>query len=194
MKQYLNEMNNSKSPDFPASTCVDMCTQIATGMAYLVRMRYIHRDLAARNCVTFAGNRVKVAFLSLCEDTYTQDYYLLNGIPVPLRWLSPEAILHEKYSEKSDVWSFAVVMWEIFTLGRQPYDEYNDQTVADGVCKDLRLPKPVSCPYDVYALMVRCWNVDVQKRPCFDELATVLADVKIKEGEEFAVIANGNPK
>ena len=162
---------------------LEMCFSIASGMEYLIKLRYIHRDLAARNCIVYSNNNVKVSFLSLCEDTYSNDYHLLNGVPVPLRWLSPEAIQAENYSEKSDVWSFGVTMWELFSAGeQQPYGEFDNEKVLEGICKDLRLAKPGDCPQSAYEVMQKCWIVDTSKRPSFEELTSLIADINI-DGE-----------
>ena len=160
-----------------------MSYSIASGMEYLIKLRYIHRDLAARNCIVYPDSNVKVSFLSLCEDTHSSDYHLLNGIPVPLRWLSPEAIQAENYSEKSDVWSFGVTMWEIFSRGQQPFSDFKDEEVLEKVCKDLRLPKPLQCPQLVYEVMQKCWIVDTAKRPSFEELTSLIAEVNLDADE-----------
>ena len=162
--------------------CGNMALDIAQGMEYLVSLRYIHRDLSARNCIAITNQKVKISFLSLCEDTFKDDYYLLNDIPVPLRWLSPEAITDESYSEKSDVWSFGITLWEVFSGGQKPYLDYDNEQVRDGVCQDLRLPLLEKCPLQVYELMKKCWIVDTNERPSFHELVREMSE-SFKSGE-----------
>jgi len=172
LKQYLRSMEKQRDA-LSVDARTHMCSQIANGMAYLISLRYIHRDLAARNCIA-QPNRVKISFLSLCEDTYHNDYHLLHDVPVPLRWLSPEAIQQELYSEKSDIWSFGVVCWEVFSMGEAPYSEMSNEAVLKGVTQSLRLKQPVDCPPNVYNLMMRCWQEDYHQRPEFEEVAHTL--------------------
>ena len=122
---------------------------------------------------------IKVAFLSICEDTYAMDYYMLNGASVPLRWLSPEAVEDEDYSDKSDVWAFAVTAWEVYSPGQQPYSEMQDEEVLKGIRKDLRLPRPSGCSMEVYKILETCWAADPEARPKFDELVSAFASVQV---------------
>jgi len=177
LKQHL--MNSTRT--FTSQEYLNMAYSIASGMEYLVRLRYIHRDLSTRNCIVMNENNIKISFLSLCEDVYKDDYYLLNNIPVPLRWLSPEAILNEAYSEKSDVWSFGVTIWEIFSAGKRPYVEYDNEKVRDGVCKDLRLPALAGCPPVVYDIMKRCWNHIAGERPSFKDIVLLINEINLEK-------------
>lgn len=174
LKEYLQS-----KPDLTPTERLNISFGVASGMEYLIKQRYVHRDLAARNCVVFPNNGVKVSFLSLCEDVYSDDYYLLNDIPVPLRWLSPEAIKSGHYSEKSDVWSFGVTMWEIFSGGKKPYADLDNKEVQESVCSDVRLPTLVECPKHVTAVMERCWLVDISQRPTFEELTCAIAEINL---------------
>lgn len=173
MKQYLKS-----NKDLDTSQRLQMCLCIVNGMDYLVKQGYIHRDLAARNCVVKSNKDVMISFFSLCEDVYQEDYYNIHGIPVPLRWLSPEAIESEAYSEKSDVWSFGVTVWEVFASGEQPYSGHNDEHVHKNILADLRLSIPSGCPQSVFEILEKCWVSDADKRPTFSELASMFADVE----------------
>lgn len=175
MKQYLR---NNKDLDVTDRLGMSLC--VVNGMDYLIKQGYIHRYLAARNCVVKSNNSVMVSFLSLCEDSYREDYYNIHEIPVPLRWLSPEAIQSEAYSEKSDVWSFGVTVWEVFASGEQPYSGHDDKYVHKNVGTDLRLSAPSGCPDAVFTIMERCWASDVNERPSFSDLAVMVTNVEIK--------------
>jgi len=169
----------NKNKNLEISDLLGMSICIANGMDYLVKQQYMHRDLAARNCVVRSNKSVMVSFLSLCEDTYKDDYYSLNDVPVPLRWLSPEAIQEESYSVKSDVWSFGITIWEVFSLGEKPYSSLDNEAVLKGVCADLRLTKPDNCPDSVYGILEKCWNATSSERPIFADLKTLLSDAKV---------------
>ena len=174
MKEYLLQKT-----ELTQSDRLNMCTCVVKGMDYLVKQGYIHRDLAARNCVVKSDKSVLISFFSLCEDIYKDDYYNLNDIPVPLRWLSPEAIQSEEYSEKSDVWSFGVTMWEIFSCGAQPYADHDNEYVHKHLCTDLKLEIPDGCSKPVYEIMDKCWYADVNRRPTFSELSNMVTDVEV---------------
>lgn len=176
LKSYLT---NTKDLDVSDRLGMGIC--VAKGMDYLIKQHYMHRDLAARNCVVRSNKSVLITFLSLCEDTYKDDYYTLNDAPVPLRWLSPEAIQEENYSEKSDVWSFGVTIWEIFSGGENPYSSFDNDAVLKGVCMDLRLTKPTGCPNSIYSIMESCWNVNPDERPNFSDLKTLVSEASVDE-------------
>ena len=167
--------------DLTDTARLKMAACMASGMEYLIQLHYIHRDLACRNCIPYPDHSVKVSFLSICEDLYHDDYYLLNNIPVPLRWLSPEAIQSEAYSEKSDVWSFGVTVWEMFSHGATPYGDVRNDKVVQGVCKELRLTQPAGCPLAVYEVMQQCWLTDVNARPTFLQLTNMLNDINLPQ-------------
>lgn len=177
LSAYLKENN-----DLDFNDRLGMSMSVVNGMDYLVRQHYIHRDLAARNCLVRPNKSVVISFLSLCEDTHKEDYHMLNGVPVPLRWLSPESMNEEKYTEKSDVWSFGVTVWEIFTGGDRPrpYNAFSDEDVLNGVPLDLRLTKPKVCPEELFYIVSECWDNSPDARPTFSELKKRIGGVNVE--------------
>lgn len=139
-------------------------------MNYLSSQRFVHKDLAARNCMVGRDLHVKIGFLSLSYDLYNAEYYRFNGMQIPLRWMPPEAIFDDDFSEKSDVWSYGVLVWEIYTFGQLPYHDRSNEEVLKSIKDDLRLPKPDNCPDTVLEVLEKCWEGNPLARPTFSEL------------------------
>uniref|UniRef100_A0A8C3WWH0 Protein tyrosine kinase 7 (inactive) n=1 Tax=Catagonus wagneri TaxID=51154 RepID=A0A8C3WWH0_9CETA len=181
LKQFLriSKSKDEKLKSQPLSTKqkVALCAQVALGMEHLSNNRFVHKDLAARNCLVSAQRQVKVSALGLSKDVYNSEYYHFRQAWVPLRWMSPEAILEGDFSTKSDVWAFGVLMWEVFTHGEMPHDgQADDEVLADLQAGKARLPQPEGCPSKLYRLMQRCWALSPKDRPSFSEIANTLGD------------------
>ncbi|PNI77383.1 PTK7 isoform 8 [Pan troglodytes] len=181
LKQFLriSKSKDEKLKSQPLSTKqkVALCTQVALGMEHLSNNRFVHKDLAARNCLVSAQRQVKVSALGLSKDVYNSEYYHFRQAWVPLRWMSPEAILEGDFSTKSDVWAFGVLMWEVFTHGEMPHGgQADDEVLADLQAGKARLPQPEGCPSKLYRLMQRCWALSPKDRPSFSEIASALGD------------------
>lgn len=158
-------------PDF-----LHIAKQIAAGMDYLSAQHYVHRDLAARNCLVGENLTVKISDFGLSRDIYSSDYYRVTSKSLlPVRWMPLESILYGKFTTESDVWSFGVVLWEIFSYGLQPYYGYNNQEVIDMIRSRQLLPCPEDCPPHIYSLMIECWHEIFSNRPNFKELNTRLS-------------------
>lgn len=154
-------------------------TQIAAGMEYLSSHHYVHRDLAARNCLVGDHLTVKISDFGLSRDIYASDYYRVQSKSLlPVRWMPPESILYGKFTSESDIWSFGVVLWEVFSFGHQPYYGYSNQEVIDMIRSRHLLPCPEDCPPHIYSLMVETWHELPNKRPSFAELHTRLRNWK----------------
>ncbi|XP_055537399.1 tyrosine-protein kinase transmembrane receptor Ror [Wyeomyia smithii] len=145
--------------------------QICDGMEYLASHHYVHRDLAARNCLVGEHLTVKISDFGLSRDIYSSDYYRVQSKSLlPVRWMPSESILYGKFTTESDVWSYGVVLWEIYSYGLQPYYGYSNQEVINMVRARQLLPCPEACPSAVYSLMVECWHEQAVRRPTFPEI------------------------
>ncbi|XP_052507162.1 tyrosine-protein kinase Srms [Budorcas taxicolor] len=141
--------------------------QVAEGMSYLEEQRIVHRDLAARNVLVGDDLACKVADFGLARLLKDDVYSLRSGSKIPVKWTAPEAASYCVYSPKSDVWSFGVLLYEVFTYGRCPYEGMSNHETLQQISRGYRLPRPAACPAEVYALMLGCWRRCPEERPDF---------------------------
>uniref|UniRef100_A0A8C3ATP1 non-specific protein-tyrosine kinase n=1 Tax=Cyclopterus lumpus TaxID=8103 RepID=A0A8C3ATP1_CYCLU len=144
-----------------------MCLDVSEGMAYLESSNFIHRDLAARNCLVSKKNEVKISDFGMTRFVLDDQYTSSQCSKFPIRWSAPEVIKYCKFSSKSDVWSFGVLMWEVYNEGRIPYENRSNVDVVESLSKGLRLLKPRLAPDAIHKLMTWCWKEKPEDRPSF---------------------------
>ncbi|XP_042238397.1 tyrosine-protein kinase Src42A-like isoform X3 [Homarus americanus] len=181
----LLEYLQGKGRGLKLNSLIDMAAQIAAGMAYLESQNYIHRDLAARNVLVGDSNIVKIADFGLARLIKEDEYEARVGARFPIKWTAPEAANYSKFSIKSDVWSFGILLTELITYGRIPYPGMTNAEVLHQVEHGYRMPPPPGCPPALYDIMVECWHKDPMKRPTFETLTWKLEDFFTLEGSEY---------
>ncbi|XP_050746737.1 cytoplasmic tyrosine-protein kinase BMX [Gymnogyps californianus] len=149
---------------------LEICYDVCDAMAFLESCQFIHRDLAARNCLVDSNLTVKVSDFGMTRYVLDDLYVSSLGTKFPVKWSAPEVFHYTKFSSKSDVWAFGILMWEVFTLGKQPYELYDNMQVIEKVSQGYRLYRPQLVSDIIYQIMYNCWHELPEKRPAFYQL------------------------
>ncbi|KAI1898400.1 hypothetical protein AGOR_G00071930 [Albula goreensis] len=163
----LSDYLRGQKGTFTRETLLGMCLDVCEGMSYLESANFIHRDLAARNCLVSENHVVKVSDFGMTRIVLDDQYTSSLGSKFPVKWSAPEVIQYSKFSSKSDVWSFGVLMWEVYNEGRMPYENRSNGEVVEALSAGMRLLKPKLAPEAVYQLMEWSWKEKPEDRPSF---------------------------
>ena len=154
-------------------------------MAYLELQNYIHRDLAARNILVGDTNTVKIADFGLARVIKEDEYEARVGAGFPIKWTAPEAANFNRFTIKSDVWSFGILITEIVTYGKVPYPGMTNAEVLHQVEHGYRMPCPQGCPKGLYDIMTDCWRKEEIERPTFETLQWKLEEFFQMDPKEY---------
>lgn len=178
-QQEASSLLLSDSPLLSLSDLIGFSYQISQAMDFLSSRKCVHRDLAARNVLVCEGKLVKVCDFGLARDLLKDQNYIARGTSfLPLKWMSPESIFQNIYSSQSDVWSYGVLLWEIFSLGSSPYPNLPmTQEFYSALKRGYRMNRPEHASLDMYDLMRHCWEEQSQARPTFSSLVVAVGNM-----------------
>lgn len=183
---------NPKKETLSEKDLISFSYQIARGMDYLSQRQCIHRDLAARNVLVAEDYVLKIADFGLTRNVRNIDYYRKTGDGrLPVKWMAPEALFDRKYTSKSDVWSYGVLLWEIFTLGGNPYPSVPVERLFELLRSGHRMERPPYASKEMYSLMSYCWADAPTRRPTFLSLVQDLDKMLTSRGEEYLDLEPG---
>lgn len=151
-----------------------MISETLKGMVYLESMKIIHRDLASRNLlVSSNGNNgfvIKVSDFGMGRISKEEKLIDSKSTLIPIKWCAPEVIESRTYSNKSDVWSFGIVLWEIYSFADIPYPGQSNNETIRFIKNGGIMSKPERSPDNIYLIMKNCWSKLPENRPSFMEL------------------------
>ncbi|KAM6975274.1 LOW QUALITY PROTEIN: tyrosine-protein kinase JAK2a [Tautogolabrus adspersus] len=190
LRDYLIKHNR-----FDSKKLLHYASQICKGMDYLAVQRYIHRDLATRNILVESETRVKIGDFGLTKVLpQDKEYYTVREPgESPIFWYAPESLTESKFSVASDVWSFGVVLYELFSysdknfsppavfmnkMGNEKQGQMIVYHLIDLLKQGYRLPAPDNCPKEIIKIMTECWNSDPRLRPTFKSLTVSVETVR----------------
>ncbi|XP_060047672.1 receptor-type tyrosine-protein kinase FLT3 isoform X2 [Erinaceus europaeus] len=186
--EYENQKRLEEEEDLNVLTFEDLLCfayQVAKGMEFLEFKSCIHRDLAARNVLVTHGKVVKICDFGLARDIMNDSNYVIRGnARLPVKWMAPESLFEGVYTIKSDVWSYGILLWEIFSLGVNPYpgipvDAHFYKLIQSG----FKMDQPFYATEEIYFIMQSCWAFDSRKRPSFPQLTSFLG-CQLADAEE----------
>nr|XP_057932352.1 mitogen-activated protein kinase kinase kinase 7 isoform X2 [Doryrhamphus excisus] len=162
-------------PCYTASHAMSWCLQCSQGVAYLHGMKpkaLIHRDLKPPNLLLVAGGTV----LKICDFGTACDIQThMTNNKGSAAWMAPEVFEGNNYSEKCDVFSWGIILWEVITR-RKPFDEIGGPAfrIMWAVHNGTRPPLITNLPKPIESLMTRCWSKDPSQRPSMEEIVKIM--------------------
>ncbi|ETN71102.1 protein tyrosine kinase [Necator americanus] len=167
---------------------VSIAWQVSDGMTYLSSKNFIHRDVAARNVLLTKQLVAKVSDFGLGRYADSA-LYTARGGRLPFKSMAVEALKFYEFSEKTDVWAFGILLFEIFSLGDVPYPTVQPTDMISYIEQGNRPPQPEKCPNEIFGLMERCWKAIPDDRPIFAEIRGELTILLNIDDESYGYLS-----
>uniref|UniRef100_A0AC34FXU0 Protein kinase domain-containing protein n=1 Tax=Panagrolaimus sp. ES5 TaxID=591445 RepID=A0AC34FXU0_9BILA len=187
---YIRKFREPPDSCMPLRQTLSIAWQVSVGMEYVASFNMVHRDLAARNILLFPGFHAKISDFGLCchcDESFT--YYATINKKLPVRWLSIEALIDRRFSEKSDVWAFGVLLYEMCTNGTVPYTLLSNSDILAFIQSGKRLEKPVTTNTELYELMLNCWKESTEERLSFTDVTQKLHNQLEEETQNYGYLS-----
>jgi serine/threonine protein kinase len=146
-------------------------------MAYLEKHKILHCDLCASNVLLNENNDAKISDFGLSRYLNDVNKKDIMSNKVRIRWTAPEVLENKNYTIKSDVWSFGILLWEIYTYGRVPFPRIKLENLKYHLKSGNKMSSPEHCSFEIYEIMCSCWNLNWKMRPKFDVLEKVFLKI-----------------
>eukprot|EP00039_Didymoeca_costata_P025142 m.12480 g.12480 ORF g.12480 m.12480 type:complete len:708 (+) comp4659_c0_seq1:137-2260(+) len=184
LKTNLRKLKLLKSYFLPAQDCIEICFQVCQGMSHIASKNFIHGDLAARNILIAEDYTCKVGDLGMAKKCGAESHFVGEKVPLPTKWCSPELLMENNFSEKSDVWAWAILNLEVLNGGSPPYADKNKTEVMMHIGTGNGPDKSDTCPSEYWdKVLAPCFATDPNKRPTFSLLLDLLAEFNEKNVE-----------
>ncbi|VDM65756.1 unnamed protein product [Strongylus vulgaris] len=163
-----------KNPNISVKEKISYAIDVAVGLVYLHSKGCMHRDIACRNClIDVKKTLVKISDFGLSKQA--ESYTIKSEEKLPIRWQAPEVITTRIYTRKCDVYSYGILLWEIFNNAEKPYAGINNRTIRENITDPKFRPVvDVKWPIVVQRAMRACWRGDSKKRPEMQQVARYL--------------------
>lgn len=180
VRRRSNDLTSGDVPKLDYTEQIKIARQVVAGMLYISEKGLVHRDLATRNCLVGEHLTVKISDFGLTRNLDHGNYYYgSEHEAIPIRWMPLESILYNRFTRESDIWSFGVVLWEIFSFALQPYYGMSHEEVVKYLKEGKVLTCPDNTPVEIYDLMKQCWQSDPIQRPIFRILQKNLQNLRL---------------
>lgn len=187
---YYDDPDIKPMTNLTSEQMLKFAWQISDGMRYISSKKIIHRDLAARNVLVGENHRCKITDFGMARGV-GEIYLRRSEGRIPVKWTAIEAMTGAmKYSTKSDVWSFGVVLYEICTIGAEPYPGMNPYKLPSVLQKGYRIPKPEYFKDELYDIMMKCWEMEPENRPSFDSLCTSIRRLEMCSNQNYVNVGD----
>ncbi|XP_032685723.1 uncharacterized protein LOC116850953 isoform X3 [Odontomachus brunneus] len=193
LKGFLLSNRDAKSREtlIKENVPVRIAIEIVAGLKHMHNHGFAHTDLSARNCLIAPDLSAKLGDYGTGVEKYPDDYYIIGDRALPIRWSAPESlnctdttIETQEITLQANMWSYAVLLWEIISWGERPYNDMNDEQVIQMILtlknefppNGTRLLQSylINCPSNIYQAIHSCLNIKAKDRASLDEVRQIL--------------------